>query len=121
MGYLTGWPAACLAVSGPGVLHCVAGLANAKENSWPLILIGGSSEVRQEGIGAFQEWPQIESVRLATKYCGRPGQVELIPRQLEKAVRYSVYGRPGPCYVDLPGDLLNTRVKTEDVFFPQIP
>ena len=32
--YLTiiypGWPAACLAVSGPGVLHCVAGLANAK-------------------------------------------------------------------------------------------
>ena len=25
-----GWPAACLAVSGPGVLHCVAGLANAK-------------------------------------------------------------------------------------------
>ena len=30
MGFLTGWPAACLAVSGPGVLHCVAGLANAK-------------------------------------------------------------------------------------------
>ena len=30
MGYLTGWPAACLAVSGPGVLHCVGGLANAK-------------------------------------------------------------------------------------------
>ena len=41
--------------------------------------------------------------RLATKYCGRPGEVELIPRQLEKAVRYSVYGRPGPCYIDLPG------------------
>ena len=30
MGYLTGWPAACLAVSGPGVLHCLGGLANAK-------------------------------------------------------------------------------------------
>ena len=29
-GYLTGWPAACLAVSGPGLLHCIGGLANAK-------------------------------------------------------------------------------------------
>ena len=27
---LTGWPAACLAVSGPGVLHCLRGLANDK-------------------------------------------------------------------------------------------
>merc|ERR1712126_201930 len=24
-GYLTGWPAACLAVSGPGLLHCIGG------------------------------------------------------------------------------------------------
>ncbi|XP_023322403.1 2-hydroxyacyl-CoA lyase 1 [Eurytemora carolleeae] len=121
IGYLTGWPAACLAVSGPGVLHCIAGLANAKENCWPMILIGGSSETRQEGVGAFQEWPQIESVRVSTKYCGRPAQVDLIPRQLERAVRTSVYGRPGPCYIDLPGDMLNMRVKYKDVYFNPLP
>jgi len=121
MGYLTGWPAACLAVSGPGVLHCIAGLANAKENCWPMILIGGASETRQEATGAFQEWPQIESVRLSTKYCGRPSEVALIPRQLERAVRTSVYGRPGPCYIDLPGDLLNLRVKRQDIFYHPKP
>ena len=48
MGYLTGWPAACLAVSGPGVLHCIAGLANAKENCWPVLLLGGASENEHE-------------------------------------------------------------------------
>ncbi len=34
-GYLTGRPQACLTVSGPGVIHAFAGLANAKENCWP--------------------------------------------------------------------------------------
>jgi len=33
-GYLTQHPAACLVVSGPGVLHAIGGLANAKVNAW---------------------------------------------------------------------------------------
>ena len=54
MGYLTGKPAVCLVVSGPGLLHALGGMANAKENSWPMIVVGGSSDGDQEGIGAFQ-------------------------------------------------------------------
>uniref|UniRef100_A0AC34QTX8 Thiamine pyrophosphate enzyme N-terminal TPP-binding domain-containing protein n=1 Tax=Panagrolaimus sp. JU765 TaxID=591449 RepID=A0AC34QTX8_9BILA len=34
MGYLTGKPVVCLTVSGPGVLHTIGGLANAKVNGW---------------------------------------------------------------------------------------
>ena len=41
--------------------------------------------------------------------------MELIPRHLERAVRTAVYGRPGPTYIDLPGDLLNTRVSESSV------
>jgi len=122
MGYLTGWPAACLAVSGPGVLHCLGGLANAKENCWPLILLGGACETGHEGIGAFQEWPQMESLSACVKYSARPATVDLIPRHLERAIRSSVYGRPGPTYIDLPGDLLNTRVMSSTInFLPQPP
>ena len=43
-GYLTGRPGACLTVTGPGVVHGLAGLANAQQNCWPMILIGGASE-----------------------------------------------------------------------------
>jgi len=122
MGYLTGWPAACLAVSGPGVLHCMGGLANAKENCWPLVLLGGACEAAQEGVGAFQEWPQMLSVSHSVKYSARPASVELIPRHLERAVRSSVYGRPGPTYIDLPGDLLNTRVMSSSIqYLPPPP
>ena len=38
VGYLTGRPGACLVVSGPGVVHALAGLANAQQNCWPMIL-----------------------------------------------------------------------------------
>src|SRR6195256_3506219 len=55
VGYLTGRPGACLVVSGPGVVHALSGLANAQQNGWPMILIGGASESWRNGMGAFQE------------------------------------------------------------------
>ena len=42
VGYFTGRPGACLTVSGPGMIHGIAGLANAQENCWPMILLGGA-------------------------------------------------------------------------------
>src|SRR5713226_4213091 len=50
VGYLTGRPGACLVVSGPGVIHALAGLANAQQNGWPMILIGGASESWRNGM-----------------------------------------------------------------------
>src|ERR1700730_5912834 len=50
-GYLTGRPGACLTVSGPGIVHGLAGLANAQQNCWPMILIGGASETYRGGMG----------------------------------------------------------------------
>ena len=34
VGYLTQRPGVCLAVSGPGVLHAIGGMANAAVNCW---------------------------------------------------------------------------------------
>ena len=50
-GFITGKPGVCLTVSGPGLLHALGGLANAKENCWPMICIGGSSDTELEGLG----------------------------------------------------------------------
>uniref|UniRef100_A0AAY4EU03 2-hydroxyacyl-CoA lyase n=1 Tax=Denticeps clupeoides TaxID=299321 RepID=A0AAY4EU03_9TELE len=85
IGYLTGRPAVCLVVSGPGLIHALGGMANANMNCWPVLVIGGSSDQNQETTGAFQEFPQ--------------------------AVRSSMYGRPGACYVDIPGDMVNAKIE----------
>jgi hypothetical protein len=36
-------------------VHGLAGLANAQQNCWPMILFGGASETYRGGMGAFQE------------------------------------------------------------------
>lgn len=118
VGYLTGRPGACLVVSGPGVIHGIAGLSNAWANCWPMILIGGACGTYQEGMGAFQEAPQVESTRLYTKWSARPDSVSRIPSYVEQAVRTSIAGRPGATYLDFPDDLITGTVDEAEVAFP---
>ncbi|KAJ1354522.1 hypothetical protein KIN20_038398 [Parelaphostrongylus tenuis] len=115
MGYLTRNPAVCLVVSGPGLLHTIGGLANATVNCWPVICIGGSSDVDQETHGAFQEWPQVESARLSCKHVSRPTTLQAIPYHIEKAVRECMYGRPGAVYIDIPGNLVLSSVEEDKI------
>ena len=51
---MTGRPAVCLAVSGPGVVHALAGLGNAWANCWPMVLIGGATSTDHSEMGGFQ-------------------------------------------------------------------
>ncbi|XP_036287424.1 2-hydroxyacyl-CoA lyase 1 isoform X6 [Pipistrellus kuhlii] len=115
VGYLTGRPGVCLVVSGPGLVHALGGMANANMNCWPLIVIGGSSERGQETMGAFQEFPQVEACRLYSKFSVRPSSIEAIPSVIEKAVRSSIYGRPGACYIDIPADFVNLQVNVNSI------
>jgi len=103
-GYLTGRPGACLAVSGPGMIHAIAGLANAQANCWPMLLLGGANDSFQNGMGAFQECPQVEAARPFAKYAARPDRLERLPYFVEQAVRATLHGRPGAAYLDVPND-----------------
>ncbi len=118
VGYLTGRPGACLAVSGPGMVHAIAGLANAWSNCWPMILLGGANDSYQNGQGAFQEAPQVESARPWTKYAARPDRTRRLPYYIEQAVRSSIYGRPGATYIDLPNDIILGEIEEDELQMP---
>jgi len=113
VSYLTGRPGACLVVSGPGMTNAISGLANAQSNCWPMVLIGGASDAKQAGMGAFQEAPQVEAARPFVKYAAKVDRVERIPYFVEQAVRCSMYGRPGPVYLDFPGDIIDAKVEED--------
>lgn len=115
IGFLTGKPGVCLVVPGPGLLHCTGGMANAQVNGWPLLVIAGSTFEDHEAIGGFQEYPQVEASRPYCKYAARPANGALIPTHIEKAVRFTTYGRPGVAYLDFPGNLLQSKVLIADI------
>jgi 2-hydroxyacyl-CoA lyase 1 len=119
VGYMTGRPGACLVVSGPGMTNAISGLANAWSNRWPMILLGGASDMAQHGMGAFQEAPQVDAARPWCKYAAEVDRIDRIPYFIEQAVRTSIYGRPGPVYLDLPGDIITGKV--DDEAAPQRP
>ena len=118
VGYFTGRPGACLTVSGPGMIHGIAGLANAQENCWPMLLLGGASNSFQEGMGAFQEAPQVELARIYSKYAARPDSAARIPFYCEQAVRTSINGRPGAAYLDFPDDFLSATFDENEISIP---
>lgn len=61
IGYLTGTPGVCLVVSGPGLLHCFGGMANAQINCWPLLVIGGSAP-QDRSLGKDEvAWPNTHT------------------------------------------------------------
>ncbi|PZC40134.1 MAG: 2-hydroxyacyl-CoA lyase 1 [Chloroflexi bacterium] len=108
--YLIGSPQGCLVVSGPGVTNAISGLANAKINKWPMFLIGGASPSFQSKMGAFQEEKQLESVSPFVKFYASIDSIERIPFYIEKAIRTSLFGEPGPTYLDISSDIIDDEV-----------
>ncbi len=109
VGYLTGRPGACIVVSGPGVIHALAGLANAQQNAWPMILIGGASETWRNGMGAFQEERQVLVASPFCKFAHAVEHVHRIPFYVEMAMRNAIYGRPGASYLDIADDIITGK------------
>ena len=105
-GYLTGRPGAAVVVTGPGVVHGLSGLANAQQNCWPMILIGGASETYRGGMGAFQEERQVLIASPFCKFAHGIESVARIPFYVEMATRNAIYGRPGATYLDMPDDII---------------
>jgi 2-hydroxyacyl-CoA lyase 1 len=114
-GYMTGRPGACIVVTGPGVVHGLAGLANAQQNCWPMILIGGASETYRGGMGAFQEERQVLIASPFCKFAHGIESVARIPYYVEMATRHAIYGRPGACYLDMPDDIIGGKCDADKV------
>jgi len=114
-GYMTGRPGAVITVTGPGVVHGLAGLANAQQNCWPMILIGGASETYRGGMGAFQEERQVLIASPFCKFAHGIESVHRIPYYVEMATRHAIYGRPGACYLDMPDDIITGTCDTDKI------
>src|SRR5215472_669139 len=96
----------------------LAGLANAQQNGWPMVLIGGASETWRNGMGAFQEERQVLVATPFCKFAHAVEHVHRIPFYVEMAVRNAIYGRPGASYLDIADDIITGKVDEATVHEP---
>jgi thiamine pyrophosphate-dependent acetolactate synthase large subunit-like protein len=104
-------------VIGPGVVHGLAGLADAQQNCWPMIRIGRASETYRRGMGAFQEERQVLLAAPLCKFAHAIDSVKRIPYCVAEATRNAIYGRPGAAYLDMPDDIITGKCDEKDVVF----
>ena len=118
ISYMKGRIGACIVVSGPGMTNAISALGNAWSNCWPMLLIGGSSNQIFNHMGDFQAAPQVELARPFCKWVGQAERLEHVPRYIATAVRLAISGRPGPVYLDLPGDIIMSRIDESKIDYP---
>src|SRR5262250_165684 len=108
-------PSVCMAASGPGVINLTTGIANALIDCAPVVAIGGSSPILQNGRQVFQEIDQVAIMKGCVKWADRVYNLKRIPEQVNNAFQHAMSGKPGPTYLDFPGDLLYSKIAEEQV------
>ena len=111
--------AVCAGASGPGTINLTTGLANALIDCAPVVALGGSSPLSSASTEAFQEIDQLAIMRPVTKWADRVLHTRRIPEYVALAIARAKSGKPGPVYLDLPGDVLYGEAEEEDVLWPR--
>ncbi len=112
-------PGICMAASGPGVTNLITGVAHAWAECTPIIALGGSSPYGSKGHGVFQEIDQLAMMEPCTKWADRVYDPVRIPEMINKAFQQAMSGKPGPVYLDFPGDVLYRDVEEESIHWPE--
>ena len=105
--YIAGCLTAVTAVSaGPGITNTVTGILVAKDNCWPLVVLGGRRSLRMQGMGSFQDLDAIPIFQSITKWSVLIEKTESLGEVLDRAFFIATSGRPGPVYLDIPEEVL---------------
>ncbi|MFA4838991.1 MAG: biosynthetic-type acetolactate synthase large subunit [Candidatus Neomarinimicrobiota bacterium] len=113
----TGKVGVCLVTSGPGATNTITGIANAKMDSVPIVVISGQVASANIGTDAFQETDMVGLTRSICKHNYLVKSVEELPSILKEAFFIARTGRPGPVAVDIPVNVSNGIL--EDYQYPQ--
>ena len=95
----------CFATSGPGATNLVTGIATAKMDSIPMVVITGQVTRTFIGTDAFQETDIFGITLPIVKHSYTVRDTSLLPKILAEAFFLAQNGRPGPVLIDIPKDV----------------
>ncbi len=113
-----GVPGVCLAASGPATTNLLTGIANAYLDGVPLVALGGAAGFGSFETDAFQEYDQLSMAKPVTRWASRATHARRLPEFFNMAYRKARGPKPGPTYIDLPGNILSEKIDDDAVAFP---
>ncbi|GHU58706.1 acetolactate synthase [Clostridia bacterium] len=110
---ITGRPAVCVATSGPGATNLITAIATAYMDSVPVVAITGQVNSDQIGRDVFQEADITGAVEPFVKHSYLVKEASEIAVIMKSAFYIAGTGRPGPVLIDIPMDVLKTKIEFE--------
>lgn len=115
--------AAVCVTTGPGGTNAITGVVGAYTDSIPMLVISGqvkySTTARSTGLPlrcvGDQEFDITKSVACMTKYAEMVIEPNDIKYHLKKALFLAYNGRPGPVWIDIPGNVQAAKIDTEQL------
>ncbi len=123
VGYakFSGRPGVCMATSGPGAIHLLNGLYDAKLDHVPVVAIVGQTERSAMG-GAYQQEVDLQAALkdVASDYLVEVNVSRQLPNALDRALRTALTRR-APTALIIPSDLQSEPYEPPEHAFKQVP
>ncbi len=117
-GRLTGEAGIAMVTGGPGHANAVGALYTALGAESPMVLLSGHAATWELGRGGFQEIRQADMAAPVSKASWTATSAANLGRDIGEAIRIATSGRPGPVHLSLPSDLLEERVESNAIVWP---
>src|SRR5207237_9224629 len=114
----TGRLGCVVTTAGPGCTNAVTGIATAFRSESPVLHIGGQSALTQWKMGGLQDLPHVDMMRPITKFAATVMSTERIADMISMAARECFAGAYGPCYLEIPRDILDREIDIAKVVLP---
>ncbi|SMD21576.1 thiamine pyrophosphate-requiring protein [Kibdelosporangium aridum] len=123
VGYakFSGRPGVCMATSGPGAIHLLNGLYDAKLDHVPVVAIVGQTARTARG-GSYQQEVDLQALLkdVASEYSVEVTVAEQLPNALDRAMRAAIT-RSAPTAVIIPNDLQEQPYEPPKHEFKHVP
>lgn len=125
---ISGKPAVCCVITGPGVTNIATAVGNAYADSQPMLVIASTNGSADLGAGRgrlHEITDQLATIRPLTAFAQTILDGRQIPGAINRAFATFSAGRPRPCYIELPIDRIaetaEFAVRTSPVAGPMRP
>jgi pyruvate dehydrogenase (quinone) len=110
----------CAGTTGPGALHLINGLYNAKKERTPVIAITGQVPLKKMGTSYFQE---VDLQKMFDDVCDYQAVIrspEQAPRIIQRAVKIALANRT-VCRIELPSDIAEMDAESQEFIYKITP
>ncbi len=110
---VSGKPGVCILITGPGLTNALTGMAQARADSIPMLVITGvnARETLGKGLGYLHELPDqsamIKTIALWSHTLMVPDNLGAV---LAEAFLKMTKGRPGPVHIEIPTDVMKMQI-----------